>query len=236
MIALAFEKRFDYVFFSDQDDVWLNDKISSSMEKIRSLEMVYGKNTPLLVFGDSVVVDEGLQELASSFWEYENLDSDFCNKFNNILLQNVAQGCTMVFNLALLEKSGVIPNAIVMHDWWLILVASAFGKVDYLDKPLLLYRQHDTNEVGSRKMSIFSAISKFIYQRDSIVRSIQNSKIQAGVFVECFGDQLPSDILVLAKEYSLLDEKTWLKRKVFCLKNKLRKTSTLRTLGFYIFV
>jgi hypothetical protein len=43
----------------------------------------------------------------------------------------------------------VSQNAI-MHDWWLALVAAATGYIDYVDRPLVFYRQHTKNSIGAK--------------------------------------------------------------------------------------
>jgi rhamnosyltransferase len=46
-----------------------------------------------------------------------------------------------------------------MHDWWLALIAAAFGAIGFIDTPTVLYRQHATNVIGSR--SYFKKIKHF---------------------------------------------------------------------------
>ena len=57
----------EYCMFCDQDDVWLEDKIKLSLDKIKKLENKYGKNTPILVHTDLKVVNEKLDEISESF-------------------------------------------------------------------------------------------------------------------------------------------------------------------------
>ena len=35
-----------------------------------------------------------------------------------------------------------------MHDWWLAILAAAFGKIGFVETPTILYRQHGSNQVG----------------------------------------------------------------------------------------
>jgi hypothetical protein len=62
-----------------------------------------------------------------------------------LLAQNPAYGCTMMFNRPLIETIKVIPSEAENHDFWVALVASALGKISYLNKITILYRQHDNN-------------------------------------------------------------------------------------------
>ena len=44
-------------------------------------------------------------------------------------------------------------NEIIMHDWYLAIVAAALGELDYIDQHTHLYRQHDSNVLGARTRS-----------------------------------------------------------------------------------
>ena len=44
----------------------------------------------------------------------------------------------------------------VSHDWWMAVVAAAFGKIYYRNKQLMYYRQHDKNVVGMHYMASLS--------------------------------------------------------------------------------
>jgi len=57
---------------------------------------------------------------------------------NRLLAHNVVTGCTMLINRALLKLASPIPKEAIMHDWWISLVASSFGKLIFLPKPTLL--------------------------------------------------------------------------------------------------
>ena len=70
--------------------------------------------------------------------------------FNAQLLSNTLTGCTSLFNRRLVELSLPIPADAIMHDWWLSLVASAFGVRAYIDQALIDYRQHGSNAIGAK--------------------------------------------------------------------------------------
>ena len=70
----------------------------------------------------------------------------------NALVQNIATGCTTVVNRAAVRltlENKVEASEILMHDWWLYQVVSAFGSVIYDDTPRIKYRQHGANVIGS---------------------------------------------------------------------------------------
>lgn len=138
-----------WVMPSDQDDVWHPQKLRLSMARMQALEAAH-PGLPLLVHGDLEVVDEALASIAPSFVRYQGLEP-LRNSLARLLVSNTVTGCTALCNEALLRRALPIPSAAVMHDWWLALVAGAFGRLSFIDEPLLLYRQHGANTIGARE-------------------------------------------------------------------------------------
>lgn len=138
-----------YMLFCDQDDVWYPDKVETEWQAMQQAEQAYPE-VPVLVHSDLQVVSETLQPVAPSLARYQGLETAR-NGFNQMVISNLVTGCTALINEALARKSlPVSPNAI-MHDWWLALVAAAFGKVVYLDQALIHYRQHGRNTIGAKE-------------------------------------------------------------------------------------
>lgn len=140
-----------YLMFCDQDDVWNSNKIELQMLAMREAENSIGSgNSPILIHSDLQVVAEDTSEIAPSFVAFQGLEIQR-NRFPNLVISNLVTGCTALLNEALAEKSLPIPANAIMHDWWIAIVAAAFGKVVYLDQPLLKYRQHGNNTIGATK-------------------------------------------------------------------------------------
>lgn len=177
-----------YVMFADQDDVWLPQKVERSLAEMQKLESAHGKNTPLLVFADMRVVDDDLKEVATSFMRLGNYDPTRVS-FPQLLAQNVAAGCTIVANRPLIDfaKSTTVNDGrLVMHDWWLMLLASAFGYIAYIDEQLSLYRQHGDNEVGA---NAYSPLDRARHQR-FMEEQFRESLTQAEFFLETYGCEM----------------------------------------------
>ena len=139
----------DYMALCDQDDVWLPGRIAKPLERVRAVEREQGAATPILAHTDLAVVDENLDTIAPSFWAYRHLDPYRGSELNRLLVQNVVTGCTTIINRALARLACPIPESIPMHDWWLALVASAFGRIETVPEATVLYRQHGNNSVGA---------------------------------------------------------------------------------------
>ena len=121
--------RGDYVFLCDQDDVWLPDKRALLIEALTSAD---------LVVSDCRVTDGSLSVTAPSFFAQRRSGPGLLRN----LWRNSFLGCCMAFRRSLLTRALPFPPGLPMHDTWLGLVASATGRVCFIDTPTLLYRRH----------------------------------------------------------------------------------------------
>ncbi len=151
--------KYGYVMFCDQDDYWVKTKISVSYNTIREMEKTRGRVTPALAFTDSKVVDVNLNIINESFFKYIGADIENGLSLNKLMVNNVAQGCVMIVNRALIDAVDFSTSPHwVMHDWWMILIASMHKNICAIKEPLLLYRQHDNNVFGAKRNTL---IKKF---------------------------------------------------------------------------
>ncbi|GAM73791.1 alpha-L-Rha alpha-1,3-L-rhamnosyltransferase [Vibrio ishigakensis] len=160
----------DYVIFSDQDDVWCENKINVLYEGIQTLEKrVAG---PCLYFTDLEVVDSDLNSIAPSFWEHQRLNPKMTDSLASIVMQNISPGCALIANRALLNMAFPCPPQVVMHDWWLLLCAKAFGEVGYSNLPTIKYRQHGTNTIGATQASLIQNAKRVLTESNEGFKQI----------------------------------------------------------------
>jgi hypothetical protein len=147
--------RADLYAFSDQDDVWMTDKLERAAAYFNAsnesqLPRAYGSRTQ--------IVDEALNPLGFS------PEFTLPRSFRNALVQSISGGNTQVFNQAakqLLEQAGL--QQVVSHDWWLYQIVKGAGGIFYYDpKPTLLYRQHSNAIVGANS-SFRARIERIFY-------------------------------------------------------------------------
>lgn len=137
----------EYYMFCDQDDVWLPFKIEKSFDALRNLEKkIPGK--PALIGTDLRVVDENLNTIYESFWVAHGVIIDLRQKFSYQHLGGMFAGCTQIFNKSARQSALPIHPKAIMHDAWLTLCTSAYGKCGNIKTPTILYRQHDNNSIG----------------------------------------------------------------------------------------
>ncbi len=207
-----------YVMCCDQDDVWLPNKISLTLEEMKRNE---GGGKPVLIHTDLKVVDQELNVLSESFFEYSKLKKDL--RYNDLLIQNSVTGCTTMLNkeLVLLLKREINVDNILMHDWIAALVAAAMGKISFVDQPTMLYRQHSVNSVGAKRYGISLFIEKL--KNSNIKKSLLDTVIQAGEVAKIYKDDFNVELYQLTEHYSRIFEKSKLQRVSFYMKNKIFK-------------
>jgi len=150
-----------YYMFCDQDDIWYKNKISTVFKIIKNAE-IEGE-FPTLVFSDATVVDQDLKIIDSSFWHYNKIPPNLLlSNPDYINVYNAAPGCTMIFNNKLRRLVNFQSKTILMHDWYLMILALQYGKVHFSEEPLLMYRQHINNVVGAKKISILNRFLKVL--------------------------------------------------------------------------
>ena len=140
-----------YYMLSDQDDVWLPEKIEKSLETLL-------KNNVDLVFGDLEVVDQDLKTMYPSFGDFMLLNKKIHKYINSTRLNyiyNCVTGCTILAKKETIQKILPLPkkSKYLIHDHWIGLMTSIYGKVAYMPEKYIKYRQHGNNQVGTDKIS-----------------------------------------------------------------------------------
>ena len=206
-----------HVMFCDQDDVWQPQKVESTIQKIKELEARHGQETPLLVHCDLEVVDESLRQISPSMWKYQQIVPKNASNLARQLMMNSVTGCATMVNRALIQKALPLPTDAIMHDWWLGLVASAFGKTGYIPQPLIKYRQHANSSIGAKPPSTMEMLLRQIIQRfrpseerermrAEGLRSLEMHLAQERAFHDRFANELSSeDLAVTNASLTLFD-------------------------------
>ncbi len=129
----------DYFAFGDQDDIWLPGKLRAAIDTIRKYP-----EGPKLYFSNLFFYKGG--ENKGKIHKYQ-----FKPTYKNALTRNFATGCSIVFNSRLLKLLHQGTPAMEMpHDYWVYMVAVLCGQAIYDSESYILYRQHESNQIGSR--------------------------------------------------------------------------------------
>lgn len=139
----------DFYAFSDQDDIWKPNKLSTGIQKLCESKL---KNGMGLYFSNLTPVDENEKIIGNNLLP-ETLPTDF---YTLMIRCGWMFGCTEIFTKELKDfvKKQYRPEKIVMHDLWIGLLASAYGTIIYDSQSKILYRQHSNNVVGAQMSKI----------------------------------------------------------------------------------
>lgn len=135
----------DFVAISDQDDIWLPEKLQTAVAALCRLP----PDRPALYCGRTWEVSENLSRKRLS------RGAPRPPGFAHALVQNIAGGNTMVLNRAaseIIRQAALLTEDVVIHDWWIYQVISGIGGTVLFDEtPHLLYRQHADNVIGANR-------------------------------------------------------------------------------------
>lgn len=139
--ALCAEPDCAYFAFADQDDFWLQDKLSAGVTMLQTVEKTGGAYA--LYYSNKTFVDEKLKLISQEHIRYYG---DFLETCYGCL----ASGCTMIMSRALAQiASEKIPEIDCIHDAWVYRLAKAIGaRIAFDEKSYILYRQHGNNVCG----------------------------------------------------------------------------------------
>jgi hypothetical protein len=153
---------YEYYAFSDQDDIWNESKILTSLEVLN-----HEKSELVMTARELIDVDNKLIN--------SNLNKKIIPGWNNALVENVAYGNTILINQFARNKIlRFLPQGILHFDSWIYLFISTTGKMSYISKPLVMYRIHSNNQIGIRKSfsikNLIRNLNQFDFQNRALIR------------------------------------------------------------------
>lgn len=132
------------IFLSDQDDLWYDDKVVKIKNKFLS------DNSLTMVYSNASIIDGSSKPTGELFFNKIPQSNVFWKQF----LKSSFLGCTMCFKNQMLNYILPIPHHIPMHDWWIGLLNIKYGKVGFINEPLIYYRRHGNNATSDKHASI----------------------------------------------------------------------------------
>jgi len=138
-----------YIFLSDQDDIW-------SPTKVTAVCQLFDSTKSLVIVSDARIVDSNGNVLLESFFEFRRSRPGFWNN----LYKNGFLGCCMAFRSEAKAFIVPFPDGKAMHDEWIGLCASIAGEVTFIPEKLIDYRRHERNVTQMKHGSLMWMISK----------------------------------------------------------------------------
>lgn len=226
------------VFGCDADDVWLPHKIERSLVALRGAE---GEHPgAVLVHTDLEVVDAQLRSVAPSLWGLSGTAPEPAS-LARLLVANVATWPTLVMNRHLLDLASPVPPGAAEHDWWLALVAAAFGTVAAVHEPTMLYRRHGANVYSSLTGSLqgvsdaLDRLAKAASTTPELRKWVRRTAVQAGALLDRFGDRLSVEQQEMLRDFASIPERGFFGRKLGVMRHHaLAERGFVRNLGLVL--
>lgn len=123
----------DYIFLSDQDDVWMPNKVKTVMK--------YLTNSKDLITHNAQIIDGEGNDLGRDYFSrLHNKTGFWANLWKTRFL-----GCCMCFNRKVLDKCMPMPLGVTGHDYWIGMMALRHFNVKFIEDKLICYRRHGGN-------------------------------------------------------------------------------------------
>ena len=227
-----------WVMCADPDDVWLPGKIARTLRAMRQTENTFGATTPIAVCTDAKVVDCDRHPVAPSYWHWSRVDPALTQQVVRVAMESVALGSTMLVNRALLDLTLPIADGARYQDWWMVMVAAAFGHVTTLDTPTIQYRRHGSNETAdpygaSLLQAIRHTLSSLGAPRRRLNEVLTPAAIQAGAFLKRYRNRLNSQDRSALRSLASLGSLGPLNRRLAVLRYGLWFASPWKNLGMF---
>ncbi|WEV60914.1 glycosyltransferase family 2 protein [Streptococcaceae bacterium ESL0729] len=214
----------DFYFFCDQDDIWLPEKLALTLDEAS----LHDNSRAVMYYTDLKVVDQELKVVSESMIRSQSHHAN--TNLLAELTENTVTGGVSMINHALADLWLSADN-ILMHDWYLALLAASMGELVYIDIPTQLYRQHDSNVLGARtlrkRMKNWIRPWKLV---DKYWWLIKSSQEQARKLLEL--PNLTRENRELIESFVSLTEGGFTTRLSKLQKYKFRKNRTFHTLVF----
>lgn len=156
----------EYIFLADQDDVWLEGKVTRCVEELQMCDCVVS---------DARVTDSLLNTTSESLFQLMHVKR---GRLSNLLWRNGYTGCCMAFKREVLSKALPFPTDIPMHDIWIGNVAAFCGSLHFINDRLLLFRRHDAAASCNGKRSNYSLWQKLSFRWHTLKNIV---KLKTGI-------------------------------------------------------
>lgn len=140
-IARAASLDVTIVACADQDDIWHRHKLERLIARIDAAPPLSLVHSDMERLRDGTIEHESVWRASQQSVRHDRLE--------DVLVTNVVTGCTMLFDVELARRFPVIPESFGFHDHWYAALAAAHGGIHRVDEPLVQYRQHGANVVGT---------------------------------------------------------------------------------------
>lgn len=209
---LAAWEEAEWFFFSDQDDVWLPNKIEGMLASAATTD----SSTPTLFYSDLTTVTADLTVISRRLRNKRGMYT--APDLKGYLSGSPVPGCTSMFNKALRDLWLEDKEIIGYHDSFCGFLAVAVGRLVFLDESYILYRQHQDNAVGVADTgAISNSIRLFWEYNQAMIERSRN-------VLTTFPDRLSSNDTRILRDFCAIPTQSWWKRALTLAKYRYKYT------------
>jgi glycosyltransferase involved in cell wall biosynthesis len=219
-----------YIMLCDQDDIWNPDKVETTLRAMKEEEAKYPQK-PILVYTDAMNYDSEKQVTMGCFHENSHLDTKKVDTAH-LFMENKIIGCTVMLNQQIVPYLAELPDEIRVHDWWLALICSHFGRIVYCPEPTLLYRQHAGNMIGGSSYSGY--LKKRLAQIKKQRKILYQTFLQGEAFVRLFHDRMDERQRAVAEAFAGMKNAGGVTRRYRMLRYGFTKSGLIRNIGLFL--
>ncbi len=211
---------YDYYAISDQDDIWLENKLDVAVDSLQKED----DRLPLLFASTSYLAKDDLIPYATT----RKKQREFT--MYNTLIQNICPGHTQVMNNALLDKlkTDIDAAQVYVYDAWIMNVAMLYGKIVFTNDAYTLYRQHASQQLGSGTGKIGQLLASF---RRVKANDANKYAKQIAYFCQCHREELQAQGYYEETEKFLRAVTFWQRVKYAC-RTRMYRQNAMETMAF----
>lgn len=206
-----------YTMYADADDLWDDTKVDVTLQALQRAEAQWGADTPIYAHSDARVVNGSDGLISPSYRGFKRMGDMRGFTLANMLVCAPMIGCTAGSNRALNLLARDTPiDAVTGHDWWMLLVAAVFGRIEIIDQPTMSYRIHSNNASAPKKADL----GQYLLAKgkvDKVRRGLNLRRAQAKALVDTFGDDLPGDTRQIVERFVATGDQGFLARRITLL-------------------
>ena len=174
----------EFIMFSDQDDIWVENKLDMYLKMIEKI-----KNKGFMIHSDAILFDKNKSNiLKDTFISKKAINKGLENVFFNYFVQ----GDTILISKEIKNFILPFPKEVYLHDRYIHLISELFFERIFVNKALIYYRQHGDNQIGAKNTIRELLLKRYFDERDrQLIKIIYNK----------YGSLLTEDKKKLIEEY-----------------------------------
>ena len=174
----------EFIMFSDQDDIWVENKLDMYLKMIEKI-----KNKGFMIHSDAILFDKNKSNiLKETFISKKAINRGLENVFFNYFVQ----GATILISKEIKNFILPFPKEVYLHDRYIHLISELFFERIFVNEALIYYRQHGDNQIGAKNTIRELLSKKYFDERDrQLIKVIYNK----------YGSLLADDKKKLIEEY-----------------------------------